>query len=192
MTGIRHIRLLSVALAAAVLAGSYALRESAVGPETAASYILQGTSLEAVSTLVQHAGGEITHELGVIRAVAANLTPSQVEALEHERSVRRVYGNGAIELAGKPGTGGSGNGGNYTVSDTHFAALVKADDVHAMGITGDGVGIAVLDSGLWKHDGIKYDMNGYLWNNGYMWLDGYLWTNSLTEMATMNSWVAPE
>ncbi|MGB5623750.1 MAG: hypothetical protein WBN65_14755, partial [Gammaproteobacteria bacterium] len=118
------------------------------------SYIVQGTSLSAVKSLVAEQGGEITHELGVIRAVAADLTPDQAARLRVSPGIRRLYGNDSVEVAGKGGKSGGGtNGsGSYTIVDTHYGALVNADDVHAMGITGEGIGIAVLDTGLWKHD----------------------------------------
>ena len=35
-----------------------------------------------------------------------------------------------------------------------------ADRLHAAGIDGSGVGIAVLDTGLWRHDGIRNDGAG--------------------------------
>ena len=37
-------------------------------------YVVQGTSTKAVTEAVIRAGGEITHELGVIRAVGARAT----------------------------------------------------------------------------------------------------------------------
>lgn len=41
---------------------------------TKATYIIQGPSLIGVKSAVAAVGGEITHELGVIRAVGARLT----------------------------------------------------------------------------------------------------------------------
>ena len=50
--------------------------------ELQASYIVQGTNPTMAADAVRSVGGEITHELGVIRAVGARLTPSQTEQLK--------------------------------------------------------------------------------------------------------------
>ncbi|MDH5620139.1 MAG: hypothetical protein OEZ11_16120 [Gammaproteobacteria bacterium] len=68
-------------------------------PMTEGSYIIEGRSLEAVVTAMTVVDGEITHELGVIRAVGATLTPAQVEALRARAGIQRIYGNGSIEVA---------------------------------------------------------------------------------------------
>ncbi len=47
------------------------------------------------------AGGEISHELGIIDAVAAQLTPAQRAALAGDAAVRRIYGDrDTLRLAG--------------------------------------------------------------------------------------------
>ncbi len=45
------------------------------------SMIVQGSDLVTVSAIVRGVGGEITHELGVINAVGANLTSVQMNQL---------------------------------------------------------------------------------------------------------------
>ena len=135
-------------------------------PAQRTSYIVQGVSLAAVKALVERQGAPITHELRVIRAVAADLTPGQAAALRSSPGVKRIYGNDSVQVAGKGGRNGGGSsdgsssGGGYTTIDTHYAEVANATAVHAMGITGEGIGIAVLDTGLWKHDGLKYDAAG--------------------------------
>jgi len=131
-------------------------------PVTESSYIIQGSSLADVRALVVRQGGEITHELGVIRAVGATLTPAQVKALRAHAGIQRVYDNGAVEVAGKPvknDDSGSGRG-NSDVLETHYPTQAGAKDVHGMGFDGSGVTIAVLDTGLWKHEGIRYNSVG--------------------------------
>ena len=141
---------------------------SMFGPQdktpASASYIVQGRSVDEIRSLMTEYGAEVTHELGVIRAVAADLTDEQVAALRRNSDVRRVFSNEAVQVAGKPGgsknSGGTNSGSAGTTMDTHYPSLVNANAVHDMGITGAGIGIAVLDTGLWKHDGIRYDMAG--------------------------------
>ena len=54
--------------------------------------IVQGSDLTAAATAVAEVGGQITHRLGIIDAVGADLTPPQVGALA-ERPEVRVYPN---------------------------------------------------------------------------------------------------
>ena len=75
------------------------------GEPPTASYIVQGASLAEVRSAVEALGGEITHELGVIRAVGARLTPAQHQALRRSEAVRRLYDNGRVETARKPVNG---------------------------------------------------------------------------------------
>ena len=146
----------ALAVVAMALTSTFVQRDD---PASTASYIVQGKSLDAIELLVRAEGGDVTHRLGVIRAVAADLTDDQVAALRSNNDVRRVFGNEAVEVAGKK-SDKNPSGGGSTIVDTHYASLVGADAVHNMGITGDGVGIAVLDTGLWKHTGIKLDKSG--------------------------------
>jgi serine protease AprX len=129
---------------------------------TTSSYIVQGNSIADVKALVSAQGGEITHELGVIAAVAANLTAAQLTELRADDAIRRIYDNGAVEVAGKPvkDDGGNPGGGNSDVLETHYPTQAGAKDVHGMGVDGSGVTIAVLDTGLWKHEGIRYNSVG--------------------------------
>ena len=133
-------------------------------PSPGSSYIVQGGSLEAAKSAVIAVDGEITHELGVIRAVAADLTPKQLDAIELDRGVRRVYGNAGIEAAGKPpkDRGGSDeeDSGMAGSGYTEFPALVDADQLHDQGIDGWGVTIAIVDSGIYSGPGITQDRYG--------------------------------
>ena len=44
--------------------------------------------------------------------------------------------------------------------DFYFAGVVGADELHRHGITGKGVTVAVLDSGLWEHSHLVNDSKG--------------------------------
>ena len=70
--------------------------------------------------------------------VAALATPAQVSAIQALGGVRSIYLNTAQELLNKEG-----------------GESINADDVHALGITGKGVGIAILDTGV---DGLHPDL----------------------------------
>ena len=68
-------------------------RSTAAAPVS--SYIVQARSLAAAQAAVHSADGSITHELGVIGAVAAELTAAQLAELRKHSAVRRVYANEA-------------------------------------------------------------------------------------------------
>ena len=56
-----------------------------------AAYIVKGNSSERVAELVVDVGGEVTHELKIIRAVGAQLTDGQRDALIEHPEVSRVW-----------------------------------------------------------------------------------------------------
>lgn len=70
--------------------------------------------------------------------VAALATPDQLSVIQTAPGVQSLYLNTAQELLNKEGV-----------------ASINADQVHAMGITGKGVGIAILDTGI---DGFNPDV----------------------------------
>ncbi len=63
--------------------------------QTPASVIVQGDDLDTVRDAVLEVGGEITHELQIISAVGANLTPAQVERL-NKTSLVRIHENRSV------------------------------------------------------------------------------------------------
>ena len=72
-----------VMLAAAVLLlvfGPVALFATESEEQTA-SYIVKGKTLDAARAAIAAAGGTVTHELGIIKSVGADLTASQAEAV---------------------------------------------------------------------------------------------------------------
>jgi serine protease AprX len=48
----------------------------------------------------------------------------------------------------------------YAYPPTDYPALVGADQLHAAGITGDGVTVAVLDTGFWSNPALVRDTSG--------------------------------
>ena len=91
------------------------------------------------------------------------MTPAQVAKLRGLESIRRIYGNAAVESAGKPVKDGGGDssdtsdGGTSGSAYTEYPSLVGADILHDQGIDGWGVGIAIVDSGIYSGPGITHD-----------------------------------
>jgi subtilisin family serine protease len=111
-----------------------------------AGYIVQAGSMAEARVAVRRVRGRITHELDIIDAVGATLSPAQAETLRaagitlFEDAEVRTTTTEAFRVGG-------GEGGGST-QDTYYPTQTSAATLHGMGITGAGVGIAIVDSGL--------------------------------------------
>jgi serine protease AprX len=65
----------------------------------ATSVIVQGRDMALAAKAVRSVGGRVTHELGIIRAVGAELTPAQLERLKRLNPELRVYANGQAKTS---------------------------------------------------------------------------------------------
>ena len=136
-------------------------------------YIVQSSSAQSARRQVLAVGGESARDLTIISAVAASLDESQVKRLREMSGVqvfedRAVSTRGAkaptppaVAPAGPPTspklaqalsavyTDGTAVSGNSKKVVTNYPFLVDAEIAQSSGITGKGVTIAVLDTGLW-------------------------------------------
>ena len=62
--------------------------------------IVQGKDLASVTTAVLAAGGEVTHELGIINAVGARMSETPIERLEASDSTLRVQADRVATVRG--------------------------------------------------------------------------------------------
>ena len=167
-THVNPVRMLALAAAIGLLGTAALTSQHTTDPTD--SYIVQGASLQSVRAAVASAGGEITHELGVIRAVGAMLTAAQRDALRSTPGVRRLYDNRRVETAKKPvRTVGASildkadsvvsvspePAVEPTASETGHVTGVAAHHLHAEGITGAGVTLAVLDTGFYNQNSLS-------------------------------------
>ena len=90
---------LALAVTALCVFVVFALVGSAPPDTEMRSMIVQGRDVATVKSAVAAVGGEITHELGIIRAVGARLTAAQVNTLRDLDGIRRVYENRGIGIA---------------------------------------------------------------------------------------------
>jgi serine protease AprX len=137
--------------------------------ETTHRYIVQSASAQSALRRVLSVGGESSQELTLIRAVAASLDESQVQKLR-EMSDVQVFDDRAVSTHGAKTTSpptalptspksnkslstvftdGTAVTGNAKRVVTNYPFLVDAEVAQSSGITGKGVTIAVLDTGLW-------------------------------------------
>ncbi len=96
-----------------------------------------------LADLVRSLGGEVVHELDIIDAVAAIMPTSVVGELAGSQMVRWVAMDGTVEEAAKPGPSIPGQSVQNYYLDT-----LNVRPVWDMGIRGDGITIAVIDSGV--------------------------------------------
>lgn len=172
--------------------------------------LVQGTELAAVSQAVLEVGGEVTHELGIIHAVGALLTPGQIAELETSPAVRRIVEDRKVETMSDPGCDVSGapdlrfddkkvywdltNHGSADVTIASVTLLWPAANTEFKKIKNDGDEFfrgplppvsAVLDGG-WRNDPeIPLERHP-------TFDEGYAWTSSLSEAASVNVWVEQE
>ena len=115
------------------------------------SYILQGLGADALVAAVQKVGGLVSREFPIINAISALLTHSQVSELGSYANLRVTEDRSVM-------TSSIGSG-KFAV-DNYIATQTNASLLHDMGIKGDDITVAVLDSGT------MLDGNGqYLLNN---------------------------
>lgn len=115
------------------------------------SYIVQADSLEAAVSAVTKVGGEITHRLGIINAVGAELSAVQYGKLATDKRVRvqkdRQAGVSAVSLQPVTMTLRRSAPVKGSGPSTFYPSLVGASMMHQKGATGEGVTVAVVDTG---------------------------------------------
>ena len=174
----RHVLLSLIALVVTGAAGAAgSAPDFADGPavRAAARYIVQATTARAARRDVARVGAQTDQDLAIIRAVSAHLTPEQVARLRSTAGVR-VFADRSLTTEGNvltllsPVTSpvvmlasslqtpqdGQGTLLPSLLYQTPYPKLVGAATLPQAGITGKGVTIAVLDSGLWQDPSQNY------------------------------------
>lgn len=142
-------------LAAAVLLAAFGTQLTgatlnAPAPDTAASsYIVRASSARTALDAVRRVGGRVTHELGVIDSVAAQLSSAQRARLAMDPRLS-LSADRPLRVSGTTGTVQP-----YVVEHT------RANLLHASGITGRGITIAFLDTGWWSQHATQTDTAGH-------------------------------
>ncbi|MBT8067046.1 MAG: S8 family peptidase [Gammaproteobacteria bacterium] len=92
-----------IALVVLVIIGTgsslFAFLKHSEEQQTVGSYIVQAANLDQARTAVIEAGGEVTHELDIIRSVGATLTRDQLKAVRARSDVKRVYEDRAVSTS---------------------------------------------------------------------------------------------
>ena len=175
---------IAAALPAGIAAFLFGLVLAFARPADVDAYIVQGSDLGATRQAVEKVGGTVTHELGIIRAVGADLTARQVEALRALPGVRRVYVNS--------GVGTSRVDGPPLSTDVAGAPVPVFDDRKVIWpIRNAGAGDAFIERVQLQWPGANGGLDK-LKHDGNLWSDGGLWSDTLSETATIDTWVPQE
>jgi serine protease AprX len=106
-------------------------------------YIVQAASVERAREAVIKTGGVVTGELEIIRAVGAALDDRELASLWNDPVPGLcVYDDATVSASGAA-----------ALPETYYPTEVGANTMHNGGLTGRGVTVAVLDSGLWREKG---------------------------------------
>ena len=152
--------ILTTAIAAAPAIGgahsAWAEAGSVVGQRSALDqYIVQAASVGEARRDVLSVGGEIRRELRIVHGVVAGLTTEEaarvktlpgVHAFRDQEVSTRSKAAPLSTLVYTDGTAVTAKAKDFV---TNYPTLVGADVVQQSGITGKGVTIAVLDTGIW-------------------------------------------
>ncbi len=112
-------------------------------PETS-TYLVHSTDVAVASNAVEKLGGTVLSRMTAVGVVGASLTDDQVQQLRSVPGVR-VSENTAVGPLSKKSVAGSG-----TETSAPYSTWSGASEVHAQGITGNGVTVAFVDTGLWN------------------------------------------
>lgn len=98
LAGLRGVAVASLGLLIWLACSAAPPPSATPAEEETSPFIVQGTDLATVLEAVREVGGEVTHELAVIRAVGARLTPSQRAELEALDGITRVWEDRPVSI----------------------------------------------------------------------------------------------
>src|SRR3569833_3455633 len=136
--------LLGLALVLANTSGGYH------NGSAACSYLVQSSTYDTALAAVRRVNERVTHELPIIEAVAADLTPAQLVQLRTNKTLKITPDRVTRVSELTPGQEVQ----PYVVERT------GANLLHAQGITGRGVTVAFLDTGWWSQHATQTNTAG--------------------------------
>ena len=118
------------------------------------SWIITGKNVDQVAQIVQQYGGEVSSRLSIINGVAAKMPASQAAALRSAPGIVSVVPNAPTRLSDYSFAGAAGSKGSKDPA-TDYPDLVGADVAWQQGYTGQGVTVAILDTGIAVHPNLS-------------------------------------
>jgi serine protease AprX len=108
------------------------------------SYIVQGYQIDEVVKLIESRGGIVTSRLNVIEGVGALLSETAVTHLRQNNAITQIIPNAPVRMADAQ----FALQGPLSQPTSDYSEVVGANAIWALGNTGAGVTVAVLDTGL--------------------------------------------
>jgi serine protease AprX len=127
------------------------------------SFILQGKDTGQLVKLVTSHGGIITSRLESVHGVGALLPKTAIHKLSQDASVTKITPNARVRTTGK--------GGNPPIPNTEYPEAIGADYTWSQGEVGAGITVAVVDTGIARHQGIFQDLDGKQNERVIGWVD---------------------
>ena len=127
-------------LAAAFVAPAAVLPATASTAGSTRSVIVQGSSAAAVRAAVAAHDGTVTQDLWIVNGVAADIPEGALAALAAEPGVTHVSDNAPVHLQANPSP--------LHAASAVYPKVVGADRLWSGGVEGDGVTVAVVDTGI--------------------------------------------
>jgi serine protease AprX len=143
----RRVTALAAASAAMVLAAGAGIAPQASGTQKGAAQSTRVIVQKRAATdrtpeqAVRQLGGQVTRALPIVAGFAATVPATAVGALAQLPGVRAVTPDSRVRVQ-QSGPGGSGD------IRSVYPKVVKADDAWQRGVTGSGVTVAVVDTGV--------------------------------------------
>jgi len=113
--------------------------------QTVSVIVQQAEASGAARQRAEALGAQITHDLRIINAFSARMTAHAAHELAASVAVRWVSPDGAVQGSGRLESGDNSDG---ETPDTYYLDTTGARQVWQMGISGKGIGVAVIDTGM--------------------------------------------
>ena len=123
------------------------------------SFIVTGTSLDTVTGAVRRVGGTVVEPFSSITGVVARLSQAEADRLAAQPGIASVFPEGEIVTQSTEEWDDSGAFVDTSPS-TDYPNTTGADRVWAQGITGEGVTVAILDTGISNQSGLLNGADG--------------------------------
>ncbi|MBN1538143.1 MAG: S8 family peptidase [Anaerolineales bacterium] len=136
-----------------------------------AQYIIRGSDLDHVVSLVEKYGGSVTSRLEIINGVGATLPQGAISLLKSENGILSVSENSLVEITGKKPGDDQGRKNWKSSPATDYADVTGSDMVWQEGNAGSGVTVAVVDTGIGWIKGLFKGINGRMNNRIIAWKD---------------------
>jgi serine protease AprX len=152
----RTVTAMAGVTAVLLTAGTFATTVHAASPLESMIVRAQPGQVAAAEQDVTALGGQVTAQIGLINAVVADVPADTIRELSASAGVAQVTSNAPVHLLGSSYSETSGSYDPATDVDSMFN-VEQMDGAHAFwnaGYTGQGVGVALVDSGVAPVNGL--------------------------------------